>query len=144
MDSYDLSLADGADDWAAYHRIRRLVLFEARGRFDYIPDGPEEIKAENLSLLLKYLEEPIGTVRLDARPEGKAIVRLVAIASRLQRQGHGRVLMNLVEELAKALGLKELLVHAAPDAVGFYQKLGYSHFDFEKGDFGSVQLHKLI
>jgi GNAT superfamily N-acetyltransferase len=121
-----------------------LVLFEARGRFDYIPDGPEEIKAENLSLLLKYLEEPIGTVRLDARPEGKAIVRLVAVASQLQRQGHGRVLMNLVEELAKALGLKELLVHAAPDAVGFYQKLGYSHFDFEKGDFGSVQLHKLI
>jgi hypothetical protein len=31
--------------------------------------------------------------------------------------------MNLVEELAKALGLKELLVHAAPDAVGFYQQL---------------------
>jgi hypothetical protein len=52
--------------------------------------------------------------------------------------------MNLVEELAKALGLKELLVHAAPDAVGFYQQLGYSHFNSEKGDFGSVQVHKLI
>jgi N-acetylglutamate synthase-like GNAT family acetyltransferase len=88
--------------------------------------------------------EVVCTVRLDARPEGKTIVRLVAIVSHLQRQGHRRVLMNLVEELAKALGLKELLVHAAPDAVGFYQQLGYSHFNAEKGDFGSVQVHKLI
>jgi GNAT superfamily N-acetyltransferase len=39
-------------------------------------------------------------------PEGKTIVRLVAIASHLQRQGHRRVLMNLVEELAKRSGSK--------------------------------------
>lgn len=60
MDVYELCLVENADDWAAYHRIRRTVLFEARGRFDYVTDGPEELKAENLSLLLKYREQPIG------------------------------------------------------------------------------------
>ncbi|WP_028004392.1 GNAT family N-acetyltransferase [Sinorhizobium meliloti] len=144
MDGYELCLVENADDWAAYHRIRRTILFEARGRFDYIPDGPEELKAENLSLLLKYREQPIGTVRLDQKPNGKAIVRLVAIVSHLQKQGHGTALMQRVEKLAASLGFNQLLVHAALDAVGFYQKLGYSRFDFEKRDIQSVQLHKLI
>lgn len=139
-----LSLVKDADDWAAYHRVRRTVLFEARGRFDYVADGLEELKIENLSLLLRFHKEPIGTVRLDIKRKGKAIVRLVAIESNLQKQGHGTVLMNRIEKLADTLGITELLVHAAPDAVGFYRKLGYSHFDFEKGNFQSVQLHKLI
>jgi GNAT superfamily N-acetyltransferase len=144
MNNYDLSLAESAEDQAAYHHIRRTVLFEARGRFDYVTDGPDEQKAENLSLLLKYRDQPIGTVRLDQRPDGKAIVRLVAIVTPLQRQGHGTVLMDRVEKLAASLGVSELFVHAAPDAVGFYQKRGYRPFEFEKGEFQSIQLHKLL
>ncbi|WP_429923506.1 GNAT family N-acetyltransferase [Agrobacterium vitis] len=142
--NYDLVLAESAADQFAYHRIRRTVLFEARGRFDYIPDGPEEIKEENLSLIFKLDGEAIGTVRLDRRPDGKAIVRLVAIASDFQRRGHGTALMTRLEHLALSLCISELLVHSAPDAVGFYQKLGFVAFEFEVGDFGSVQLHKAI
>lgn len=144
MERYDLMLAENADDQSAYHRIRQRVLFEARGRFDYVADEPEEIKEENLSLLFKRDGEPIGTVRLDQKSDRRAIVRLVAIASHLQRQGHGTALMGHVERLALSLGIHELLVHSAPDAVGFYQKLGFSPFEFAKGDSGSVQLHKLI
>ena len=144
MDDYELCLVENADDWEAYHRIRRTVLFEARGRFDYIINGPEELKAENLSLLFKYREQPVGTVRLDQKPNGKAIVRLVAIVPHLQKQGHGTVLMQRVERLAASLGINQLLVHAALDAVGFYQKLEYSHFAFDIGDIQSVQLRKLI
>jgi N-acetylglutamate synthase-like GNAT family acetyltransferase len=144
MDAYDLCLVENADDCEAYHRIRRTVLFEARGRFDYIADEQEELKAENLSLLLKYREQPIGTVRLDQKENGKAIVRLVAIVSHLQKQGHGTVLMERVEKLAIDLGHDELFVHSASNAVGFYKKLGYSRFDFERGEFQSVQMHKLI
>lgn len=144
MDGYELCLVENADDWAAYHRIRRTVLFEARGRFDYVTDGPEELKAENLSLLLKYREQPIGTVRLDQKPNGKAIVRLVATISHLQKQGHGTAIIQRVEILAASLGFNQLLVHAALDAVDFYQKLGFSRFDFDTADIQSVQLRKLI
>jgi hypothetical protein len=44
----------------------------------------------------------------------------------------------------KKVGHDELFVHAVPDAVGFYEKLGYSRFEFQGGGFESVQLHKLI
>lgn len=142
--SYDLVLVESAADQSAYHRIRRTVLFEARGRFDYIPDGPEEIKEQNLSLIFKLDGQAIGTVRLDQKSDGRAIVRLVAIATDFQRRGHGTALLERVERLALSLGIRDLLVHSAPDAVGFYQKLGFSPFEFEAGNFKSVQLHKAI
>lgn len=143
IDRYDLSLAESADDQSAYW-LRRTVLFEARGRFDYIPDEPEEIKERNLSLLFKLDGQAIGTVRLDQKPDGRAIVRLVAIAPDFQRQGHGTALLARLERLSASLGITELLVHSAPDAVGFYQKFGFSPFAFEAGNFKSVQLHKAI
>lgn len=71
-------------------------------------------------------------------------MRLVAIVSHLQKQGHGTVLMERVEILAASLCFNQLLVHAAPDAVDFYQKLGFSRFDFDIADIQSVQLRKLI
>ena len=144
MGNYALVLAENVNDRAAYHWIRREVLFEARGRIDYIVDGPDELKPENMPLLLKYDGDPVGTVRLDQRPDGTAIVRLVAIVARLQRHGHGKVLMDLVEGLAAACGTARLYVHAAPDAVGFYQRLGFTPHRFEDGAFDSVQLHKRI
>ena len=144
MEHHALVLAENADDRAAYHRIRRKVLCEARGHFDYIVDGPDERKPENLPLLLKYDDEPVGTVRLDQRPDGTAIVRLVAIVAHLQRRGHGTVLMDLVEGLAATRGTTELYVHAAPDAVRFYRRLGFTPHRFEDGAFDSVQLHKRI
>jgi GNAT superfamily N-acetyltransferase len=142
MEKYELALIDCDDDIAAYHHIRRLVL--NGGSDEYIPNGPEEVKKENLSLLLKHAGEPIGTVRLDQKADRKAIVRLVAIVSDLQRQGHGTVLMDRVERLAISLGIQELLVHALPSASGFYLKLGYSPFEFEDGNSHSVQLRKLV
>lgn len=142
MDSYDLIRIDSVDDNATYHRIRHLVLFG--GSDEYIPNGSEEVKEENLSLLLKHGGEPIGTVCLDQKENGKAIVRLVAIVSDLQAHGHGTVLMDRVECLAVSLGFHELFVHALPSALGFYSKLGYSPFTFEAGSSQSVQLHKLI
>lgn len=80
------------------------MLFEARGRFDYIPDGAEEIKEQNPSLIFKLDRQAIGTVRLDQKSDGRAIVRLVAIAPDFQNRGHGRALMTLLERLALSLG----------------------------------------
>lgn len=52
--------------------------------------------------------------------------------------------MQRVEILAASLRFNQLLVHAALDAVDFYQKLGFSRFDFDTADIQSVQLRKLI
>jgi GNAT superfamily N-acetyltransferase len=74
-------------------------------------------------LLLKLNRRPIGTARLDNLGDHKGVVRLVAIATDAQRQGHGRILSELVDDYALRLGLNTLLVNADPDAVGYYEKM---------------------
>jgi GNAT superfamily N-acetyltransferase len=145
MPDYELVKVETPAHWDSYHAIRRQVLFEARGLSNYDPNGPDERKQENLSLLLKFENMPVGTVRLDTRPDSTAIVRLVAIREDHQRRGHGSVLLRETEELARLLGVKELRVHAAPDAVVFYEKHGYSRsvFDLESNGM-AVQLRKSI
>lgn len=56
---------------------------------------------------------------------GTDALRLVAIEPDLQRQGHGRVLLDYVENLARRLGIKTPYVNAVPEAVGYYEKLGW-------------------
>jgi N-acetylglutamate synthase-like GNAT family acetyltransferase len=142
MARYALTLIEDADDVAAYHQLRQHVLFG--GSQEYIRNGPDEARNENLSLLLKLDGAPIGTVRLDQKSDQKAIIRLVAIASDLQRAGHGTALMSLVEGLASSLGIRELLIHALPAASGFYLRLGYTPFTFDPENHESIQLHKII
>jgi N-acetylglutamate synthase-like GNAT family acetyltransferase len=114
------------------------------GSHAYIRNGPEEVKDDNLSLLLKLDGLPIGTVRLDQKRDKKAIVRLVAIVSDLQRVGHGTALMGRLEGLASTLGITELLVYARPAASGFYLRLGYTPFIFDPDNPEGIQLHKMI
>jgi N-acetylglutamate synthase-like GNAT family acetyltransferase len=56
---------------------------------------------------------------------GTGAIRLVAIETALQRQGNGRVLSELVEDYAIKLGITQLYVKAAPEAIGYYEKLGW-------------------
>jgi N-acetylglutamate synthase-like GNAT family acetyltransferase len=122
---YELAKVSTEPDWQAYHALRRRVLWEARGRHDYDATRPEELAVSNHPLLLKLDARPIGTTRLDNLEDGRGIVRLVAIAADLQRQGHGRVLSRLVDDYAQRLGISTLLVNAAPDATGYYEKMGW-------------------
>jgi N-acetylglutamate synthase-like GNAT family acetyltransferase len=89
-------------------------------------------------LLLKHDGRPIGTTRLDDLGDGRGVVRLVAIAADVQRQGHGRVLSTLVEDYARRLGLKSLLVNAAPDAVGYYEKMGWRACAWDEAELTSI------
>ena len=115
-----------AQAWRAYDDIRRKELFEARGRFNYQPNHPDEYEPGNHPFLLLLGDAPIGTVRVDL-PPGKrtAIFRLIAISSAHQRQGHGTLLMQLAEEFALKNDRPLFVVNSAPDAVGFYETLGY-------------------
>jgi N-acetylglutamate synthase-like GNAT family acetyltransferase len=76
-------------------------------------------------------------------------VRLVAIATDVQRRGHGRVLSALVENYARSLGLRILLVNAAPEAVGYYEKMGWRAHSWDEAELtgiaaGSKQMIKAI
>lgn len=143
--TYELTKVETPSDWAAYHAIRRDVLFEAREDWDYDPDFPDERKPENLPLLLKADGVALGTVRLDLRPNRVAIVRLVAITAERQRSGHGTALLKTLETIARSLHVAELRIYAAADAVGFYRKNGFENVLFDPDNrTSSIQLQKLL
>jgi N-acetylglutamate synthase-like GNAT family acetyltransferase len=123
--SYELIEVRAKSDWQEYHSLRRRVLWERRGLTNYDETHADEYKAANHPLLLKLDGRAIGTVRLDDFGNGAGAVRLVAIEPDLQRQGHGRVLSDYVENYARRLGIKTLYVNAAPEAVGYYEKLAW-------------------
>lgn len=113
------------EEWDSYHRIRREVLFEARGHFGvYDPNRPDEKAPNKYPKLLVVSGEPVGVVRIDIDSRVAAL-RRVAIRADVQRLGHGRALLNLVEQFAREAGCTQLVSSVAPDAVGFYERFGF-------------------
>lgn len=116
-------------EWEAYHQIRRNVLFDLRGLSGYDDNHPDDRKPEHLPLIFVVGDESVGAVRLDLNRDGKAIVRTVAIVKEFQRRGVGRAMMIAVERLAVAHKVDRLEAQVAPDAVGFYRKIGWEIID---------------
>ncbi len=147
---YALAVVTTPEEWEDYHRIRRQELFEAKGRIGiYDQNRPEERAPGNYPLLLKIRGNGIGTTRLDVRPDGTAVIRLVAITKIGQGAGHGRVLANMVEDFARQKGVKKFLVNADPNAVGYYEKLGFEREDWDPSELvgisaNSIQISKSL
>jgi GNAT superfamily N-acetyltransferase len=125
IEGYSLKAPDSDQEWAAYHAIRRVVLFERRGSIGvYDPKHPDETRSGNHALLLWHEREPIGTIRIDMAGV-EAVFRRVAIREDLQRRGHGRRLLALAEQFARAHGAHLVRSHVDLDAVGFYERCGF-------------------
>lgn len=123
-------------EWAALHAIRRAVLWApGRQRVEYDANHPDDRRAGNVPLVLTLDEQPIGTCRLDLQ-RGVAVVRLVAILPEYQRQGHGRMMEDLLAEKGWELGARQFRVNSAADAVGFYEKCGWHVEGWDPDDSG--------
>ena len=122
---YELKRVEATEDWRQLHAIRRAVLFSpGQHKFEYDENHPDDRAEGNVPYLLLLDGAPIGVVRLDQRGS-LGVVRLVAIGSERQREGHGRIMSDLIDAEALRLGLTELRVNAAADAVGYYDKTGW-------------------
>jgi len=120
-----LERVSSPEQWGAYHRIRRTVLFEPNG-LGYDENHPDDHCPDNTPMLLELESQTIGAMRVDLVPGRQAaIMRTVAIVPEQQRRGHGRALMSLAEQYARDRGCREAWVVAANWAVGFYAKCGY-------------------
>jgi len=147
---HDLRTPRDDEEWRAFHAIRRKVLFENRGKNEaYDENHPDDRKLGNHPLLLLYRDEIIGVLRIDisARVDAServAMLRRVAIRDDLQRLGHGRVLLRLAEEFAKAEGCDEMRSNAAVEAVGFYERCGYTRDLSVESPVNSVRVWKSL
>jgi GNAT superfamily N-acetyltransferase len=116
-------------DWAAYHAIRRHVLFELRGHGSaYDANHPDEHRPGHHPLILWVGDVPVGVIRIDVRGP-VATLRRVAIRADLQRRGYGRRLLEFAEGFARAHGCVRVESHVDPGAIGFYDRCGYALVD---------------
>jgi GNAT superfamily N-acetyltransferase len=124
---YELRAPSSIEEWEAYHDIRRKVLFENRGRIGvYDKNHPDESREGNYPLILFLDGVAIGVIRVDINGK-QAIFRRVAVREDLQRAGHGRALLALAESFAQTKGCNHIWSDVAPDAVGFYERCGYTY-----------------
>lgn len=122
----ELRVVQTDDEWAAMHDIRRRVLFTPgrHGNVTYDDNHPDDRAEGNIPHILMLDEAPIGILRLDVKGD-YGMIRLVAIAPEHQRNGYGELMEKMLTEKAWGLGLKQLRLNSAPDAVGFYEKTGW-------------------
>ena len=141
---HELRTPRDAEEWHAFHAIRRKVLFENRGKSEvYIENHPDDSRAGNYPLVLVYRGEVVGVVRLDL-VENACWLRRVAIRDDLQRKGHGRVLLRLAEEVARAEGCDEMKSNAAVEATGFYERCGYTRDVSVESPVNSLRVRKSL
>jgi len=108
--------------------------------------SPEELEMEKNNLLIGAFEDGdiLGCCMLVEEQPGMVKLRQMAVLNALQGKGIGRALMQFAENLARDHGYKVLTMHARKNAIGFYEKMGYTvkgeefqevsipHFEMEK------------
>jgi GNAT superfamily N-acetyltransferase len=141
---HELRAPGSNEEWLAFHAIRRKVLFENRGKFgSYIENHPDDFKPNHHPLILIYRSEVVGVIRVEIC-ESRAWFRRVAVREDLQRLGHGRVLLRLAELFAKAAGCDEVRCNAAVEAVGFYERCGFTPDLSAAAPVNSVSMRKAL
>ncbi|WP_248342283.1 GNAT family N-acetyltransferase [Anaeromyxobacter paludicola] len=67
----------------------------------------------------------VGTGRLVVQAPGVGRVGRMAVDARCRGQGVGAKLLEALEAIARARGLREIVLHAQAHAAPFYDKAGY-------------------
>lgn len=126
------------DEFRAYYALRYRVLREPTGQ----PHGTEKDDYEPISQHLMAREGPdgpiLGVVKWLEREPGLAWMTHLAVAPDRQKQGIGRVLVQAVEDAARARGYKTIATYTRLDASEFFVKQGYRIIDLPAYHFGPV------
>jgi GNAT superfamily N-acetyltransferase len=88
-------------------------------------DEPRDRFDTDHELMLVLLDGPVIRGGIIAFGDDVVTVRALGIDDELRGQGHGRRLIELVEARALVRGARRLVLGAADDAGGFYERLGY-------------------
>jgi GNAT superfamily N-acetyltransferase len=94
---------------------------------------PQELEKEKDNVLIGAFEDEdiLGCCMLVEENPETVRLRQMAVLNDLQGKGIGRALMNFAENLARDRGYKVISMNARKNAVGFYEKMGYSVFSEE-------------
>ncbi|MDD7389855.1 MAG: GNAT family N-acetyltransferase [Lachnospiraceae bacterium] len=90
---------------------------------------------------------PVGTCRLRQLDENTAKIERVCVLEEYRGKGVGRQVITAAEEWLRENGVQKIIITSREEAVGFYEKLGYTA-DWSKkegsGRFVCVYTEKLL
>ena len=112
------------DNFKAYYALRYKVLSEPWGD----PKGTEKDDYEPISehfMAVNEKEEVVGVVKLYKKDEEAGHVSHLAVDPEYQRQGIGRLLLEAVEQRARARGFRTLGTMARATATVYFEKYGF-------------------
>ena len=131
-------------EWAAYYHLRYAVLRQPWQQ----PPGSERVPADDAvgtihALLLAAGNDgaPVALAvgMLQPTDHGQGQIRFMAVAPEAAGQGLGRRVVAYLEAQARAVGIREIVLHSREAAVGFYEKLGYAVVGPSHLLFGEIQ-----
>ncbi|MEV0531562.1 GNAT family N-acetyltransferase [Kitasatospora sp. NPDC050463] len=129
-----IRVAGGEDDLALVRGVRHEVFIAEQG-------VPEELEYDELDATSEHLlavgpqGEPLGTARLIHGPQalaltggtaGRVLLGRLAVVKAARGTGLGVELVRAVEAAGRERGAREVELHAQVQALGFYERLGYT------------------
>jgi len=105
--------------------IRKSVFVEEQG----VPledefDTYDTLDGRCEHILVYFENQPVGTGRLRV-VEGIGKLERICILKAFRKHGLGKVIIHMLENIAKNNGLTKVKLHGQTHAEGFYEKLGY-------------------
>src|SRR5215510_6154959 len=121
---YTIKTPKTLEDFKAYYALRYKVLREPWGH----PKGTEKDDYEPISehfMAVDENDEVIGVVKLYEKSEGVGHISHLAVAQENQQEGVDHLLLETVEERARARGFHTLEFTARVTAAPSFEKYGF-------------------
>jgi len=120
------------DEWEAAKELRNRYFFDKIKISD-----PYEWTFEHqdhVHFVLYKGTEIIGYAHIQLWPHSRAAIRIIVIEQEHQHHGFGKQFLSWIETWLKSQRYQSLHTQASPDALRFYQQLGYSRMPFDDPD----------
>ena len=137
-----ISKPETPEQWGEYFDLRWRIL---RAPWDQ-PRGSEKDEFDEIADHVVVRDQEgrlLGVGRLHLNNEKEAQIRYMATEEDCRGLGVGRVIINKLEELARARGVERIVLNARDNVLGFYRRFGYTVIGPGPTLFGKVKHSKM-
>jgi GrpB-like predicted nucleotidyltransferase (UPF0157 family)/GNAT superfamily N-acetyltransferase len=116
------------DEWLAAKAFRQRF-FSDKDPYEWTFNHPD-----HLHLILYKGVEIIGYAHVQLWPKSQAAIRIIIIEEAFRNQGYGTLFLKSIESWLKSKGCQSIHTQGSPDALSFYEGLGYTKMPFNDPD----------
>jgi len=130
------------EELESYYRIRYEILRKPWNQPEQTTKDEWEDKSIHL-LMVDDSGEGIATGRLQLDGSDTGHIRSMAVVEHMQSNGLGTQIIHKIEDKAKEIKLKKIILDAREEAVHFYEKNGYKVIGDSYLLFGTIKHYRM-